>query len=777
MAPEQLDFDKIDRKDPQVPLSAEAQRLYMNYALSVIMGRALPDVRDGLKPVQRRILFAMHHELHVGPDGKPAKCARIVGDVIGKYHPHGDSAVYEALVRLAQDWVMRAPLIQGQGNFGSLDGDSAAAYRYTEAKLAKIATELLVELPKKTVGYRPSFDGTRFEPVVLPARFPNLLVNGSQGIAVGMATSIPPHNLGEVVDALVAMVDDPEITPANLLKKVKGPDFPTGGEIVTSKAELRQIYESGQGTLKVRGEWKLEEQRGTKRIVITSIPWGLEKHALVEKIADVIISKKLPPLVDVRDESTEQVRIVLEVKRDANPDLVIAYLQKHTPLQTNVQINLTCLVPSENPEVPTPERLDLKRLLRYFLDFRYEVVEKRLSHELAELEKRLHVLEGFEKVFDALDEIIKIIRGSEGKADAAAKIMKKFGLDEEQTDAILELKLYRLAKLEILVIKQEADKKRAEAKRIRALLKSSAKLWGVVKDELVEIRGAYADKRKTKILTGAEEQEFTAEDFIVEEDAVVIASAQGWVKRQGTVKDLASTRIKEGDRVLACVGGSTRAQVAFFSSLGSCYVARIADIPPSTGYGDPLQKLFKFADGEKLVEAVSFDPRAFPGAEEAFGVAVTRQGLALRFPLAPHKDPSTRAGRKFAKLKDGDEVVAVFTVGKDEKGWVLAAATDGHGIAVDTEDIALLSGPGRGTQLIKLQGRSEVLGAKLARSKKGDALVVSTTKGKKYELTVQDVESTRGGRGKQVVKTASFASVEQELPTVPNLTDKTEKAE
>ncbi|MFZ9889141.1 MAG: DNA gyrase subunit A, partial [Myxococcota bacterium] len=609
------------------------------------------------------------------------------------------------------------------------------------------------------------------------------LVNGAQGIAVGMATSIPPHNLGEVIDALELLIDAPDTNVATLLKKVKGPDFPTGGELVTSKTELRQIYETGQGTLKVRGEWKTEEQRGHKAIVITSIPYALEKTALVEKIADVIMSKKLPALVDVRDESTEQVRIVLELRRDANPDLVIAYLHKHTPLLSNVQVNLTCLVPSENPDVPTPERVDLKGMLQHFLTFRFDVVQKRLSHDLAELERRLHILEGFEKVFDALDEIIRIIRRSEGKADAASKIMKRFDLDEEQTDAILELKLYRLAKLEILVIQEEANKKRAESKKIRALLGSPKKLWGVVREELGEIRTAYAERRKTRIVSGGEEQEFTAEDFIIDEDAVVIASAQGWVKRQGTVKDLSTTRVKEGDYVLACVAGSTRASVAFFSNLGSCYVARIADVPPSTGYGDPIQKLFKFADGERLIAAYSFDPRCLALPEQAqtadgapmppFGIAVTKQGFALRFPLALHKDPSTRAGRRFAKLKDDDEVVAVFPA---DRGWVVAAASDGVGIAVPCDDVALLAGPGRGTQLLKLGKDASVLGARAATARRGEPLVALTPKGSRYELHVAEVEAPRGGRGKVMVKTSGFERVEFIAPTVPNLSDKADKA-
>ena len=763
-----------------VDLSSEAQRLYLNYALSVITSRALPDVRDGLKPVQRRILYAMHHELHLSADAKPVKCARIVGDVIGKYHPHGDTAVYDALVRLAQDWVMRAPLVRGQGNFGSIDGDSPAAFRYTEARLERISAELLNELGSKTVDVRPTYDATRFEPTVLPARFPNLLVNGAQGIAVGMATSIPPHNLGEVIDALNALIADPSLSLARILQKIKGPDFPTGGELVSSRAELKAVYANGQGSLKLRGEWKTEKRRGGSQIVITSIPYALEKRALVEKIADVIVSRKLPSLVDVRDESTQEIRVVLEIKKAADPNLVMAYLMKHTPLQGNVGINLTCLIPTGDADVCTPERLDLKSILQHFLDFRFEVLTRRLRYELDKLKERLHVLEGFETVFDALDEILRIIRRSEGKKDAAQKIIKRFGLDEIQTDAILELKLYRLARLEILIIQKEADEKRKNIKRIEGLLRGRKKRWEIVQKELTEMRDTYADRRRTRIVTDDGEPEFREEDFIVDEDATVIVTAAGWVKRQSTVKDLSTTRLKKDDRVLACVAGSTRASIAFFSSKGHCYVTRIADIPASTGYGDPIQKVFKFDDGETVVGALSFDTRVLPipGEEEfyedgtpcpPYGVAITHHGLALRFPLFGHREPSTRSGRKFARLKPGDGVLAVFAQKEDEEGYILAAATDGHAIAVDLEELSVLAGPGRGTMLIKLANDVELLAAKMTPALRTGSLTVRTNKGKKYELVADSLVATRGGRGRAVVKRSSFRTVDHDLPEVPEL--------
>ncbi len=776
--------EQMDALIGDVPLSDEAQRLYMNYALSVIMSRALPDVRDGLKPVQRRILFCMHRDLHLSPDSRFAKCARIVGDVIGKFHPHGDQAVYDALVRMAQDWVMRAPLVEGQGNFGSQDGDPPAAYRYTEARLHRIAPELLTELASETVAYRPTFDGQTFEPVVLPARFPNLLVNGAQGIAVGMATSIPPHNLGEVCDALVAMIDDPDISLARVLQKIKGPDFPTGGEVICTRAELKSTYDSGHGSVKLRGQWALEKgPKGQPLIILTSIPYALERKDLAQKIADIIVARKLPALLDVRDESTEQVRMVLELKKDANPELVIAYLNKHTPLQSNVSYNFTCLVPTDNPEIPKPERLGLLPMLRYFLDFRYEVLERRLQYELRKINERLHILDGFLKIFDALDEIIKIIRRSDDKADAAQKIMKRFKLDELQTDAILELKLYRLAKLQILVVEEEATKKRAEQKRLQSLLRSPKKMWALVKSELEDIKKAFSDKRRTRIITQDDEPEFSETDFIVDEDTTVIVSAGGWVKRQQTVRDLASTRIKDGDRVLACVAGSTRASIAFFSSKGHVYVSRIADVPASTGYGDPIQKMFKFDDKESVVGVVSLDPRLIAISEDEevyedgtptppYGVAVTKLGYAMRFSMWPHKEPSNRSGRKFCRLKDGDAVMAAFVqYEEEEQGYVIAVADDGHAISVPLEEIPVLAGPGRGNMLIKLAPSTELLTAALVPGLRKGSVVVRTESGRKLELFADGLLATRGGRGKAVVKRTKFAAVDWRAPEVPHLTE------
>src|SRR6266542_153670 len=455
--------------------------------------------RAGLKPVQSRILYTMWQQ-NLTSDAKHRKCAKVVGDVMGSYHPHGDVALYETLVRMAQPFSLRYPLVDGSGNFGSLDGDSAAAMRYTECRLTRISDEMLAEIEQTTVHFRPNYDGTKTEPVVLPARIPNLLVNGTTGIAVGMATNIPPHNLAEVCTALVKLLDNADLSNAQLCRYVKGPDFPTGGQILNSQEELKEIYATGSGSIRLRGTWDIgPETRSTKTIYIESVPYTVNKAQLVERIADVVISRKLPPLLDVKDLSTEDVRIAIEMKKDADEKMIMAYLFKHTPLQITFAVNLTCLIPTENPEVGRAEPLHLKQILWHFLHFRLEVVTKRLEHELAALKKRIHLLEGFETVFDALDEIIKIIRKSDGKADSAEKIMARFKLDAEQTDAILELKIYRLARLEILVVRKELEEKRKRARQIGALLKDEEDRWKLVRAEIEDVSSTYGDKRRTVI--------------------------------------------------------------------------------------------------------------------------------------------------------------------------------------------------------------------------------------------------------------------------------------
>ncbi len=792
-------------------LAEEARRKYLNYALSVITARAIPDVRDGLKPVHRRIIYTMFEDLGLTHEARHRKSAKVVGDVIGKYHPHGDTAVYEAMVRLAQDFAMRMPLVDGQGNFGSIDGDRPAAYRYTEARLTRLASELISELPKMRgendgagptplKWFRPTYDGTGEEPIVIPARFPQLLVNGSTGIAVGMATNVPPHNLGEVIRAAVAMID--HMPPAEerrekdegkqadmgrvrrskalkeLLKFIKGPDFPTAGRLVATRKELAGLYEEGKGSCKLQGEWKVREEDKSTFIVITSVPYAIEKSALVEEIGEIILSKKIPALIGVQDLSTRDVHVELELSRKAatEPELVMAYLLKNTRLQVTVKFDFTCLVPVPGSEIGRPARLGLAQILEEFLSFRLLTVRQRFEYDLRKLRERIHILEGFEKVFDALDEAIRIIRKSEGKADASSKLCKAFKLDEIQADAILETKLYRLAKLEIEKIRAELADKRAQAKKIEAILKSEEKLWGVIRGELEDLAKNFPDARRTRISDEDVTEDFTAESFIVAEDAVVLITRDGWIKRQRSI-NLASTRMREGDEALALVGGSTKESVVLLTNKGSAYTLRIHDVPQSTGHGTPVQQLFKFRDGEKVVAAAGTDPRVMPefafarpelGAEyeEPYPhyVAISKQGMALRFTLWPHKDPSTSRGRMFGKLREGDEFLAVFKVYAEDELCTLTR--QGRLLCCSSQEISLLGGPGLGVILHKLDDDDEIVAAIPA----GAEIQVEKDTGGTQKVGGRGQKTVaRGGKGAELWKRGSVKRVILPEPVVPNL--------
>lgn len=760
-------------------LAEQARRKYLNYALSVITARAIPDVRDGLKPVARRILYTMFADLHLMHDQRHRKSAKVVGDVIGKYHPHGDTAVYDAMVRLAQEFNMRARLVDGQGNFGSIDGDSAAAYRYTEARLTEIAAELLVELRSDTVDFRPTYDGTGREPIVLPARFPQLLVNGGTGIAVGMATSVPPHNLGEVIKACIQMIDEPQASTRKLMRHIKGPDFPTGGQLVATRKELADAYETGKGNFKLRGTWKIEAgHKGATTIVITEVPYAVQKSALVEEIGHIIVKKKLPAIVNVQDLSTTDVRVelTLSAKATVDPELVMAYLFKHTRLQTSVKLDMTVLVPTANPEVGAPARLELSQIIRHFLDFRFETVKRRFEHELRKLEERIHILEGFEIIFDDLDKAIKIIRRSDGKADAATQLVKAFTIDEIQADAILETKLYRLAKLEIQRIRDELDEKRKRAKQIRAILRSDKKLWDVIKGELQELAAKYPDKRRTHISDEDITEDFSPESFIVEEDAVVLVTRDGWIKRQRNI-NLETTRMREGDEPLALVSGSTKECVVLFSNYGSAYVVRINDVPASSGHGTPVQKLFKFKDGERVIGATGTDPRfmeefQFPKPElseeyeEPYPhfLAATKRGMALRFTLWPHKDVSTSRGRLFGRLKKGDEFVAVFQVYAEDD--ICAVTKRQKMLCCNSQDVNLLAGAGKGVTLIKVDANDEVMGVFPATL----PVVLHRSTGGKHKLTGSERQATnRGGKGRAISSRGTIKRVEFPPPVLVEL--------
>ena len=597
-------------------LRNESRDRYLTYALSVVTGRALPDVRDGLKPVQRRILYAMGQQLKLRPTSSHRKSAAVVGEVLARFHPHGDIACYEAMVRMAQDFSLRYPLVDGQGNFGSLDGDSAAAYRYTEARLLDLALDVLGEIDQETVDFSDNFDSTIQEPVVLPSRVPNLLINGASGIAVGMATSIPPHNLRDTVKALLELLNDPEVSISRLTTIIKAPDFPTGCEILNTRKELIEIYKSGRGSVRMRGAWEVEEgARGKRWVIIKSIPYALNKSQLVSKIANLIIEKKIPQLTDVRDESTTDVRIVLELASGAEPEIAMAYLFKNTPLESNFTVNLTALTPLEST-FRKPELLSLKECMQHFLDFREEVVKRKLTYEKKQLEERIHILQGLVKVCNALDEALKIVRRSTGRSDAAEKLRKRFKLTEVQSFAVVDMRIYQLSKTNIDELKKELADKKKRVKQIEGILKSSAKVKKIIKSELEEISQKYGDARLSPIVKDHVDVEISEADFVVREEVFAIITQDGWIKRIRSSNELGSTRLREGDKILQAHLLSTHDSVVFFTNKGFIYSLKVSDFPSSSGYGSPIQKVLKFKDGERIVDSYGLlHPESSPDTE------------------------------------------------------------------------------------------------------------------------------------------------------------------
>ncbi len=752
-----------------VSIASEVRTRFLTYAMSVVSGRALPDVRDGLKPVQRRILYAMSNDLNLSFDRKALKCAKIVGEVMGNYHPHGDGALYEALVRMSQNWVLRVPLVYGQGNFGSVDGDPPAAYRYTEAKLTRQAEMLLDELGQQTVDFNPSYDGTRQEPSVLPAQFPNLLVNGTAGIAVGMATQIPPHNLGEVLRGCVLLIDNPDASVANLLDKIKGPDFPLGGKILADRAALRKIYEEGTGTIKVQAEWKEEEyERGKSQIVVTSIPYGVNKGDLENTIGAIIDQRKLPQLTGQANESNEKdgLRLVLEVKAGTDPNLVMAYLYKHTELQKSFSYNVTALVPNEDGTRMVPkDGLSLKDLLRHFLDFRLATVRRRFEYQLRQLRKRIHILEGFAIIFNALDRAIKIIRESSGKPDAAEKLKSTFKLDDEQVGAILDSQLYKIAQMEIKKILDELAEKKKQAKEIETILASEKKLWGVIKGELESLIEKFPERRKTRMASDEDVLTFDEEAYIVRENTNVVLTRNGRIKRVGRLAAVESTRVEEGDEVVAVIPGSTLDHVAFFADDGAAYTMRINEVPATAGYGEPITKFFKLGDGVKVVAAVSTDPRFTPADAAAKGdtpggpflVVCTRKGFVLRLPVTAFRTESTKVGRRFVKLETGDKVVMVRLVGAEE--GLMLATTGGYVTHFLLDQVSILSGAGKGVIGIELDPKDDCLGGVLVGGR-FDKLVVETENGKTQDFGPGAIKSRkRGAKGEKPGARTKFTRV------------------
>ena len=734
----------------QIELPDTARERYLRYAMSVITSRALPDVRDGLKPVQRRILYAMEVDLGLGrPDARPMKSSKVIGPVLGNYHPHGDQAIYDAMVRMAQPFSLRYPLVQGSGNFGAITGDNAAAIRYTEARLAPLGHELMGTLDEGTVPFRANYDGTGQEPEVLPTPLPMILLNGSTGIAVGMATNIPPHNLREVVKATTLLIDNPEATVPHLLRSIKGPDFPTGGELLSSKEDLRQLYEGGRGTFKLRGTYKVEETQGERQrlprrsLVITSIPYGTTTAQVIAKVKDLLESKKLPQVGHISDQTTAKdgVRIVLELKPDVEPTLIAAALYKLTPLETTYGVNLTCLFPTGGP-AGRPEQVGLKAILRAWLDFRFDVVTRSITFRRDRLLERIHILQGFAVVLADVNDAVKLVRAAQDREDARQRLMKRFKLDHDQAEAVLELRLYRLAQLEVTKVTQELKEKQAEVRRLEKLLAADKPRWDQIKKELEEQaeRFGKGDSRQTKIVGGDDEaHEFDPSALVRREDTHVLLTRDGRLRRVKHLGDPAKVRLREEDELLAVAQGSTLSQVALFTNQGGAYVMAIHDVPPTAGFGEPVQKFFNFADGERVVAVVSLDARLAPASgEEATLVVATAHGNVAQVPLDAHREPSTRAGRRFVKLVEGDEVV---TVELPEAGarHLLVATAKGNALRLPLADVPALAGVGKGKRALALE--------------KGDRLVGATTRPKLH------LETTRGARDDLALKNVRLGAL------------------
>jgi DNA gyrase subunit A len=754
-------------------LQQESRDRYLTYALSVVSGRALPDVRDGLKPVQRRILYAMLQNLNLKPSSSHRKSAAVVGEVLARFHPHGDVACYEAMVRMAQDFSLRYPLVDGQGNFGSLDGDNAAAYRYTEAKLRELALEVIGEINEETVSFRDNFDATVVEPVVLPSRIPNLLINGATGIAVGMATSIPPHNLKDTIKAIIELAKDPELSTSKLTSLIKGPDFPTGCNILNSQKELVEMYETGRGSVRMRGEWSVEEQaRGKQVIVVTTIPYAVNKATLVERIAGLIIDRKVPQLVDVRDESTNEIRVVLELAAGADADVAMAYLFKNTPLESNFAVNLTALVPAEGAST-RPELLSLRSCLKHFFDFRVDVTEKKLIFEKKQLLERMHILEGLVIIYDALDEALKIVRKSEGRSDAADKLRARFKLSEIQAFAVVDMRIYQLSKTNIEEITKELAEKEKRVKEIEKLLKSKTALQDVVCADLEKIAEKYGDRRKSKLIKDNVDIEFDETQYVVQEDVHAVITADGWIKRIRRTNDLTSTRLREGDALLSAHALTTLDSVALLTSFGSLFVLKVSDFPASSGYGTPIQKLLKFKDGERIVRSFGISASGQPapvmggqvqlplGNATVSGVRdqrlkdgdtlvlVGQQGTGYGLTLN-ELSATKRTGRRVMKLRDGEFLAAVAPIAP----LMVFITQDGSGLAIPQGEIPVRDSAAVGVCLMGVREDDALVACcGVASGKMKGTLMLELKSGKTKDVPLSEV--TKGHRALKGTKVYS----------------------
>ena len=745
------DKNETDKKDEQqaaaanvlpAELSKEMRTSFLEYSMSVIVSRALPDVRDGLKPVHRRILYAMN-ESGITPKRPHAKSARTVGDVIGKYHPHGDYAVYDTMVRLAQPFSMRVPLVDGHGNFGSIDGDSAAAMRYTEARLDKPAMELLRDLDKETVDFQPNYDESLQEPVVLPSRFPNLLVNGSSGIAVGMATNIPPHNLGEAIDATCMMIDNPDCTVDDLMKVLPGPDFPTGG-IIMGRKGIRDAYETGKGSLTIRSKCRIEESKNGKHsIVVSEIPYQVNRTNLLKKIADLIRDKKLPEVSNVHDGADRHgIDIIIELKQNAIPQVVLNKLYKHTQLQVGFGCNMLALVNG------VPRVLSLKEILHYYILHQEEVVERRTRYDLAKAEARAHILEGFVIALDNIDEVIQIIRSSNTDREAKDVLMERFKLSEKQSEAILEMKLRRLTGLEREKIEAELKELREKIDYYKRLLSDKDLVKQVIKEELTEIKEKFSSARITKITDEA--KDLDVEDLIAEEEVAITVTKAGYVKRLPVAtyrqqkrggKGMQGVNLKEADFVEHLFISSTHAYLLFFSSRGRVYRLKAYEIPEASRHarGTAIVNVLPLEKGETIAAVIA--TKDFP--EDEYLMFATSSGMVKKTSMKLY-DRTRRDGLIAINLKENDTLISVQRVAEGEKVMMVSSA--GKAIMWDESEVRAMGRDTMGVRGMTVNADARVLGMEIARP--GTELLVITELGYGKRTPVEEYPSHhRGGQG------------------------------
>ncbi|MBN2822135.1 MAG: DNA gyrase subunit A [Coriobacteriia bacterium] len=730
-----------------IDIEQELRSSFLEYAMSVIVARALPDVRDGLKPVHRRILYAMN-ESGLTPTRPFKKSAWTVGEVIGKYHPHGDSAVYDTMVRMTQDFAMRVPLVDGHGNFGSIDGDSAAAMRYTESRLHRMAMELLRDLDKETVDFGPNYDESLTEPLVLPARFPNLLVNGSAGIAVGMATNIPPHNLGETIDAVTAYIDNPDITLDELIKIMPGPDFPTGG-IIMGHDGIQSAYETGRGSLKIRGKAHIEQtSTGRMRIIITEIPYTVNKSKLVSKIAQLVREKKLTEISDLRDESDRKgMRVVIELKQTAIPQVVQNKLYKHTQLETGFGVIMIALVDG------VPKTLTLKEMLGHYIEHQKTVITRRTRYELRKAEERAHILEGYIIALDNIDEVIQIIKSSQDDSEARNRLIERFALSVAQTDAILEMRLRRLTGLERHKIEDELKELQEKIAWFKRILSDETLLMQIIKDEMAEIRAKHANERRTEIAGAA--RDLDVEDLIAEEDMVVTITQAGYVKRLPVAtyrqqkrggKGKAGVNLKENDFVEHLFISSTHDYVLFFSSKGKVYRLKVHELPVGSRHarGTAVVNLLPFAQDEKIAAVIT--TREF--AEDEFLLFATRKGLVKKTALEAY-NRSRRDGIIALNLRDDDELIAVRRVLKDQE--VVMVSAEGKAIKWGEDDARPMGRDTMGVKGMNLKADDYLLGMEIAPDDSELFVVTERGYGKRTPMSEYPTQK-RGGMGVKTIQ-------------------------